>query len=46
VADATVYFIMAMGIQGVVLLFLSFADVRRRLLPTLTPSDAFIFRLR
>ena len=36
VADATVYFIMAMGIQTVVLLFLSFADVRRYPLPILT----------
>ena len=30
---ATIYFVMAMGIQAVVLLFLSFADVRSRLLP-------------
>lgn len=33
VADATVYFIIAMGLQTLVLLFLSFADVRRRPLP-------------
>jgi len=37
VTDATVYFIMAMCIQTLVLFFLSFADVRRRPLPILTP---------
>ena len=34
--DATVYFIMAMCIQTLVLFFLSFADVRPRPLPILT----------
>lgn len=36
VAGATVYFIMVMGIQTLVLLFLAFADVRYRPLPILT----------
>ena len=34
--DATVYFIMVICIQTIVLLFLSFADVRPRPLPILT----------
>ena len=36
VADATAYFIMAMALQTLVVLFLSFADVRRRSLSVLT----------
>lgn len=35
-SDATVYFIMVVCIQTLVLFFLSFADVRLRLLPILT----------
>ena len=44
VADATAYFIMAMGLQTLVVLFLSFSDVRRRPLSVLTP-DVFTFRI-
>ena len=34
-ADATVYFLIVMGTQTLVLFFLSLADVRHRPLPTL-----------
>ena len=37
VTDATVYFIMAMGVQTMVLFFLSLADVRHRPLPIHIP---------